>query len=627
MDVDQLNRRRLLYYYFDQMPIPLAVFLGNDHIFDYVNPAHCQMLGKRPEEIIGHSMYELYSHIEKQEVQRIHESVLRTGKPVSIQDCPISFFRNGKLHNGYYNIIFSQLTDNEGSINAIVVSGHEVTSHVMNRKKLEESERKWSELANAMPQVVWIAESNGVVTYYNNQVANLDGVTRDEDGNYHWEGLVHDDDAIKTSEAWQNAVKKGHAYEIEHRIKTKDGQYRWHLSRAFPQKNERGEVIKWFGTATDIHLQKTINEKIEESENRFRTLAETLPLLVWMTDQNGKQEYVSKRWEEYTGISPVVEATWLNILHPEDIPVMNLAWEHCLNTGETYKIEVRIRNANGQYRWHYSQGEPIRDHEGNIIKWIGAFSDIHDRKTISDQLESLVSLRTTELQRSNDDLQQFAHVASHDLKEPVRKIKTFGNRLMYEFGEELPARAKSYIEKMEASADRIFKMIEGILQYSTIEMDEDFNGKIDLNKIISDISEDLELVIMDKGAKINYDNLPSLKGSATLIHQLFYNLIYNALKFAKRDVQPVVTIRSSRWENNSCLITVADNGIGFEQQHAEKIFKTFTRLNNRDRYEGTGLGLSLCKKIVERHGGIIYASGKENEGAVFTMFLTQWKAL
>jgi light-regulated signal transduction histidine kinase (bacteriophytochrome) len=246
---------------------------------------------------------------------------------------------------------------------------------------------------------------------------------------------------------------------------------------------------------------------------------------------------------------------------------------------------------------------------------------------MADQLESLVSLRTIELQRSNDDLQQFAHVASHDLKEPVRKIRTFGDRLMYEFGEQLPAKAKEYIQKMELSAERIYKMIEGILQYSSIEVNEELNGKVDLNEVIKEISEDLELFIREKKGSISYSNLPQLKGSSTLIHQLFYNLIYNALKFSKKDVPPVITIKSSPWENNSSLITVADNGIGFEQQHAEKIFKTFTRLNNRDKYEGTGLGLSLCKKIVERHGGIIYASGKENEGAVFTLFLPQWKDL
>lgn len=646
IEPDQSRRRDILYYHFDQMPIPLAVFLGNDHTFDYVNAAHCQMLGKQPGEIIGRSMYEIYPDIEGDSVRKIHESVLRTGKPVSIHDCPISFLKNEQLCEGFYNIIFSPLIDNSGMVTGIVVSGHEVTAHIRYRNKLEESEKRLKELANAMPQVVWIAESNGAVIYYNDQVSNLDGVTRNEDGKWQWEGVVHEEDAQKTIDAWRAAVEKGVAYEIEHRIKTTDGNFRWHLSRAFPQRNDQGQIIKWFGTATDVHVQKTTNEKIEESERqykklandlelkakalqeseaRFRTLAETLPLLVWMTNENGEQEYYSKRWEDYTGISPITTATWKTIIYPDDAAAVDAAWKESLATGKTYKVEVRIRNADGQYRWHYAEGEPIRNEEGKITNWIGAFSDIHDRKTMAKQLELLVSQRTMELQRSNDDLQQFAHVASHDLKEPVRKIKTFGDRLMYELGDQLPPRAKAYLEKMESSADRIFKMIEGILQYSTIEENQEYKEKVDLNKVLDDITSDLELVIKEKSASIFYNDLPSLKGSSTLIHQLFYNLLYNALKFARKEVHPVITIKATNWESNSVYITVTDNGIGFEQQHSEKIFKTFTRLNNRDKYEGTGLGLSLCKKIVERHGGHIYASGKENEGAIFNIVLPQWK--
>jgi len=251
----------------------------------------------------------------------------------------------------------------------------------------------------------------------------------------------------------------------------------------------------------------------------------------------------------------------------------------------------------------------------------------------SQKMEMLVAQRTEELARSNDDLQQFAHVASHDLKEPMRKIATFSN-ILNNTPEQLSEKGKLYLAKIEIASNRMSNMIEDILAYSTLNANEHPFEIVDLNNIITEIENDLELVIIQKEVKIHYEKLPPVKGIPLLLYQLFYNLVNNAIKFAKEDTPPIIQITSEmttkisgktgRYHGTSIdyvHITISDNGIGFNQQYAEQMFSVFTRLNAKDAYEGTGLGLALCRKIVQRHNGEIYAEGEEGKGSKFHVLL------
>lgn len=277
--------------------------------------------------------------------------------------------------------------------------------------------------------------------------------------------------------------------------------------------------------------------------------------------------------------------------------------------------------------------EPRRDEMGNTIGLLGIAYDVTEQvlarkgiqaseeryRDLAGRLETLVREQTAELRRSNEDLQQFAHVASHDLKEPVRKLLVFGGRLREEFRDSLPERAMFYLNRMDAAAARMSAMIEGVLLYSTLEGAELSVKPVDLQEVLHNIKADLEVVIADKKAVIEFDDLPVIAGTPFLIYQLFYNLVSNALKFSKKGVPP--RIRIEALQGLGSTITVSDNGIGFKQSYASEIFKTFSRLNSKDAYEGTGLGLALCRKIVERHGGSIRAEGEEGVGARFVITL------
>jgi light-regulated signal transduction histidine kinase (bacteriophytochrome) len=204
---------------------------------------------------------------------------------------------------------------------------------------------------------------------------------------------------------------------------------------------------------------------------------------------------------------------------------------------------------------------------------------------------------------------------------------------MKEFGEVLPEKAKLYISKMENAADRMYAMIDGVLLYSSLDAEEQTNKQVDLNEVLQNIETDLEVLITQKSAVIHHQLLPVVVGSPILLYQLFYNLINNSLKFSKAGVPPLISLKSEsamgidlnlpNIKANQAYekITLQDSGIGFSPSQVEKVFQTFLRLNSKDKYEGTGLGLALCRKIMDRHKGAIYAESNEGEGAVFTILL------
>jgi len=393
-----------------------------------------------------------------------------------------------------------------------------------------------------------------------------------------------------------------------------------------PMFNENGQMIGQLAASMDITAQVMARKKIEESEERFRTLTTAIPQIVWTTDTVGNVDYISAQWEAYTG-QPVAEALagYHLMVHPDDMPVLAARWESSLKTRQPWKQDYRLKNSlTGEYRWFTGVVQPLRDKEGAIIKWIGAASDIHEQKQFAEQLENLVNERTKELARSNHDLQQFAHVASHDLKEPVRKAKIYITRLQDEYSALLPEKGTGFIGKVQHATDRMLAMIDGVLKYSKVSSEQSAVEWVDMNGVINQIEADLEIPVQQKRAVIKKGHLPVIQGVPILIYQLFYNLINNSLKFSRVDADPIIEIMgdtTKEQETEYAVIQVMDNGIGFDQGKATVIFNTFTRLHSKDRYEGTGLGLALCQKIAERHSGKIIANGETGKGACFTVQL------
>ena len=331
------------------------------------------------------------------------------------------------------------------------------------------------------------------------------------------------------------------------------------------------------------------------------------------------------------------------MLHPDDYGRTWKVWANCLQTGKPYDIEYRMRRYDGEYRWFLARALPLRDNEGKIVKWFGTCTDIHDQKMETDILEQKVQARTSELKRtnleleaSNDELMQFASVASHDLQEPLRKIHIFSNMIKERFLQD-SGPATDYINRIIKSSSRATKLINDLLSFSRLSSESLFK-QTDLNEIVTEVLGDVELAITEKKAKIEIDKLPEIEAVPGQMRQIFQNMITNALKFTTQNEQPHIQIKAQRVEALSfnakasvdgCFykISIKDNGIGFDPQYAMKIFTIFQRLHPREKYEGTGIGLAIAKKIIEKHNGIIMAESEEGKGAEFIMILPEKQPL
>ncbi|HEU4634073.1 MAG TPA: PAS domain-containing protein, partial [Flavisolibacter sp.] len=397
-----------------------------------------------------------------------------------------------------------------------------------------------------------------------------------------------------------------------------------------PIKNMDGTVDKIIAVAIDVTDQVIARKKIEESHREFQFAMDFVPQMIWLAWPDGYHYYYNQQFYDYTGLTygETKGERWNQILYPDDKERTMKLWQHSLATGDPYEIEFRLRRHDGEYHWFLGRAKPLRDETGAITKWFGTSTDIHDQKTFTEQLEKKVAERTKELQQSNEDLKQFAHVSSHDLKEPIRKIEFFANRLCEELDGCLDDKNNVYLSRVQAASVRMGQILDGVLTYSKVNFLGEIYEPVDLNDVIKSVESDLELPIQEKGASIFYSNLPRVEGAPIMLYLVFYNLISNSLKFSKADVAPVITITSEIIDQEGKAfvhIELQDNGIGFEQKYAEKIFGTFIRLHAKDKYEGAGLGLSICKKIIERHGGSILAKGAERVGTTFEILLPMKK--
>ena len=413
----------------------------------------------------------------------------------------------------------------------------------------------------------------------------------------------------------------------------------WEVS-VFPVKAAKAERPGLGVIGINVTAAAEAEARVLESEARFRTMAEAMPQIVWMTRPDGYHEYYNLRWYDFTGLTTEqsIGWGWSGPLHPDDLARSKARWQVSVETGTPYEIEYRFRAANGTYCWFLARANPILNEKGQVTRWLGTCTDIDDRKRQADQLEGLVEQRTLELRRSNEELEKFAYIASHDLQEPLRKIQAFGDRLSTRFKAGLGEQGQDYITRMLDSAGRMRRLIDDLLSFSRVTTKVTPPAAVNLNAVVRDVLSDLEVRVAQCDGRVEVGPLPTVAADAAQMRQLFQNLISNALKFQRPGVPPVVTVAAEylravppdppsrgstpvptppAWHR----LTVTDNGIGFEPQYATRIFELFQRLHGRAQYEGTGLGLAICKKIAERHGGTIAAEGCPGEGSTFTIDL------
>lgn len=392
----------------------------------------------------------------------------------------------------------------------------------------------------------------------------------------------------------------------------------------------KSEELEEVNTALlkEIAERKKAEAEILISEEKFRTVADFTCDWEYWADPAGNFVYVSPSSERITGYRPEEfrenPGLFMEITHPDHKAQMENHFRHAVSERRVCMLEFRIIARNGQERWIGHTCQPVYGRSGEFLGSRASNRDI----TGSKWTEKALNKFAVDLAKSNRDLQDFAYMASHDLREPLVLVQAFSERLRTQYGENIPGKGLEYIRRIEAAVERMQELVAGVLAYSRVAANDTPLEKVDLEKIIHDVLSDLELQIKESQAEVEVGALCLVKGDPLQIRQLFQNLIANALKYKRPDAAPRIRISCQclpaamgEVQGEFCQVTVEDNGIGFAEKAAEQIFGLFQRLHGRNQYEGAGIGLAVCKRIVERLGGTITAESGPGMGARFIVKL------
>jgi PAS domain S-box-containing protein len=554
----------------------------------------------------------------------------------------------------FVNSRIEVITDESDNPVKILGTCQDVTQQKLADKELLENQHLIRKIADATPSIITAYNIHtGKYLFVNKAFENILGYPVKEltqKGVSFLSDLVHPDDIgplmEKNAEVTAQANLPEYANpeheiisEFKYRIRHQDGSYRWmHTYGTVFDRNAANEVLHVLNISADITGMVEAENKMREQEHFIERLADASPMVLYLFEvKTASIIYINKEIEKALGyssgeITALGSSVIREIFHPDDAAEMPVRLAQYNVPGQPkslFQFECRLKNKNGEWCWFLIREVVFRRNEdGKISQLLGAAINITMRKEMEDKLFH----QTMALQQSNTSLGEFAYVASHDLKEPLRKISTFTDRLLNMETEDFSEEAKLYLNKVIESSARMQQLIDDLLSISMISSEQSFQT-YSLKLVAEEVIQTLEHKIEEKKAVIKISDLPQVRIVPSQFRQLFQNLISNSLKFSKKDTQPVITIthkllrpyelpHSNLGKASKYLeIKISDNGIGFDKVFSEKIFTIFQRLHNRSQYEGTGIGLAICRRIVENHRGVIFATGSQQEGATFTVVI------
>lgn len=390
---DKVKGLQQAYNLFMQAPVAIHVIKGDALIIDFANPLTLTLWGKE-DDVIGKPLLQALPEIANLGIVDLLHHIRQTEESYEAYEASVDLIRWGKKEKVYVNFNFQPYyEDGNEKASGVLVIATEVTDKVAIKNELKEketnlqqSEQRFRAAVDAVQGVLWTNDANGEMQGEQPGWSALTGQTMEEYKGYGWSKLVHPDDVQHSLEAWQEALRERKMYVCQHRLKVKNGEWRTFSIRAIPLFNDDNTVREWVGVHTDITEQQKAAQALEQSEKEFRQLAESLPQLVWTTDGKGRQTFVSKRWEDFTGFALMDDETFQKVVHPDDYKSLMKVWVEAIASEKTYKAEVRYKNKNGRYHWFYIQGEPVRNESNKIDKWVGACIDITDRKIAEENL-------------------------------------------------------------------------------------------------------------------------------------------------------------------------------------------------------------------------------------------------
>jgi PAS domain S-box-containing protein len=433
-----------------------------------------------------------------------------------------------------------------------------------------------------------------------------------------------------------------HEYDLYYKIHDRNGRVKDVREKAKVIRNDKDELLRVIGSTIDITEQSKLYRDLAAYKAMKQENEQFLDYGTWEYDARTGNYFWSDGMYRLYGYHPetdknkvvVNEALYQKHMDEEHFEKSKALTDAVIaqkEKPENFVTEYQIKTNDGSLKQIETSGKLFYDNEGKWLKTIGTSRDITRLRLYQSSLEEKIK----DLDRSNKELEEFAYVASHDMNEPLRKITTFIERLETKYKSELGTDGKLYLTRISASVENMRHLIDTLLEFSRTARSNQPFLQVDLNRILKEVQTDLELKIEETGTTINVEVLPVIEAIPSQMKQLFDNLLNNSIKFRKPNVHPVINIRCLRLSrrqkeqhhldtgNTWFKIDFTDNGIGFEPEFNARIFQIFQRLHGKTEYPGSGIGLAICKKIIDQHKGLIYATGESDNGATFTIILPE----
>jgi PAS domain S-box-containing protein len=482
---------------------------------------------------------------------------------------------------------------------------------------LKRSESHYRKLVDLTPVGVFETDAQGNYLFVNERWCAITGLAADQALATGWMDSLHREDRQAVAALWQAAVAATRPFHLEFRLAGPGGRPIWVLGQASGRTDVDGEVTGYIGTITDITQGKEAKAELAESEARFRTIFDNINDAIFIHDMDsGAILWVNRRMLEMYGFDDdreIVGGFVENLsagIPPYDLAAARVWCAKAMTEPQVFQWHARTRD--GRLFWvEVSMRRALLD--GGKERFLVVVRDISERKLAEQALEE----RSTELERSNADLEQFAYVASHDLREPLRMVGSYVALLDRRYGDKIDKDGKEFIAFAREGALRMDRLVHDLLEFSRVGRLADPLGPVELDLVLASVLKVLRRLTAEARAEVTVPTpLPQVTGAANELFLLFQNLISNAIKFRSPDRNPEITVSAER-VGERWRIAVSDNGIGIEEAYFDRIFKIFQRLHTRDKYDGTGIGLSICKKVVEHHGGQIWVESELGRGTTF----------
>lgn len=622
-------------------------FLGKD-VTSQKHPSMKQTMS----QLVDHGLFERYIQVVD------HEAVLHTEFHLEVKQQDYWYEMSGvKTQDGNMVITCADVTEKKDAEDRLRRNYNELVQareslrtlnsdleyKVLERtRELTMSEERFRLVSKATNDTVWDWNlTNNTVWWSDNFYTTYGYQKEGANSRTFWQENIHPEDRERVKNSITRAINTKQSQWTEgYRMRRENGSYAFVLDRGYLLVDEYATPYRMLGSLMDVtNLRQAERQAVVNREEKL-FLAESIPLILWTAEPDGYVNFVNEQFIAYTGksLEELQEQGWGSVIHTDEIKAWKNSLERAVKHKEDFTMEMRLSDQAGNYHWFLHRTRVQKNADGKSTALVGTSTDIHEQKMAAEIMEQRIEERTLALKRVNEDLessnaelQQYAFVASHDLKEPLRKIHMFGNMLKDRYQDSMEDKARDYLSRIIGSSARMASLIDDLLRFSRLSQ-VSFFEQADLKVIINEILSDLEILIQEKNARVTVSSLPVIEAVPGQLRQVFQNLLSNAFKFSRKDIQPVISITATRIKEKKfdspqeadgpfVCISITDNGIGFDEKYLDKIFVLFQRLHTKDKYEGTGIGLAVTRKIIDKHNGLITAHSREKEGATFNIIL------